>query len=344
MEKVGHSTLWGQAWKNYEDLGINIRWKNEWASFIQELHRSHVRLKNEPDLLIWAQGKTGAYFPKDGYSFLMNQKGWDNPEWWSKSIWKLKSPAKARIFLWCLLKRKIPTWDSLQARYLVGPGRCPLCKSDEEPIRHLFTSCTVSLKIWEELTSLLNVKAQWGSEPLEEAWRKWWQNFPDGNMRNLPLVFFWGVWLARNKCLFQDIITPSSVIASNCVAIYSAIPAPEGKNPPNRDKPVIIKEGIPWAFFDGASQNNKAGAGISIYLNSDHFLKAAVGLGSGSNNYAELAALHLLLCWLLQRNISTIQIFGDSLTVIKWVNGNVSCQKPNFKASVRRNFVFKVLF
>eukprot|EP00253_Pinus_taeda_P035564 PITA_35564 len=161
VEKVGLSNVWGQAWKNDVDLGLNVRWKNEWASFIQELHRSHVRLKEGTDKLIWALGKSGEYYPKEGYSYLMKQKGWDIPEWWSKSIWKLTSPAKARLFLWCMLKGKIPTWDRLQARYLIGPGRCPLCKLDEESIRHLFTSCTVSLKIWDELTG--------GSCPLHRA-------------------------------------------------------------------------------------------------------------------------------------------------------------------------------
>ena len=37
VEKVGHSTIWGQAWKSAEDLGLNIRWRNEWSSFVQEL-------------------------------------------------------------------------------------------------------------------------------------------------------------------------------------------------------------------------------------------------------------------------------------------------------------------
>eukprot|EP00253_Pinus_taeda_P033452 PITA_33452 len=140
VEKTGHSTIWVQAWKNDEELGINVRWKNEWCSFIQELQRSNVRLKNEPDLLIWNQGETSAYSPKDGYNFLMQKKGWGNPEWWSKHIWKLKCLAKARIFFWCMLKRKVPTWDILRARYLVGSGRCPLCKTEEESISHLFIS------------------------------------------------------------------------------------------------------------------------------------------------------------------------------------------------------------
>eukprot|EP00253_Pinus_taeda_P008342 PITA_08342 len=147
VEKTGHFTIWGQAWKNDEELGINIKWKNECFSFIQELHRSNVRLKNEPDLLIWAQGEIGEYSPKDRYSFLMQKKGWGNPEWWSKHIWKLKFRAKARIFFWCMLKRKVPTWDILQARYLFGLGRCPLCKIEEESISHLFISCVESEKI-----------------------------------------------------------------------------------------------------------------------------------------------------------------------------------------------------
>eukprot|EP00253_Pinus_taeda_P014434 PITA_14434 len=109
VEKIGQSTIWGQAWKSAEDLDLNIRWKNEWCSYIQELHRSNVRLNNDSDLLIWAQGDSGKYNPKDGYNFLMQNKGWSNPDWWSKLIWKLKGPVKAKIFLWCVLKKKVPT-------------------------------------------------------------------------------------------------------------------------------------------------------------------------------------------------------------------------------------------
>eukprot|EP00253_Pinus_taeda_P031126 PITA_31126 len=250
VEKVGHSTIWGQAWKNAEDLGLNIRWYNEWASYIEELQRSNVRIKNDQDVLMWAQGKTGVYSPKDGYSFLMDKKGWAAPEWWSKNLWQLKCPLKSRISLWCILKRKIPNWDILQA---------------------------------------------------------------------------------RNKCLFQDQDISTTSVATNSAAIYSSIPPPETKKAQNRDIPLIIKEGSPWAFFDGASQQNRAGAGICIHLNHDLSLRASVGLGQGSNNYAELSALRLLMCWSLQRSISSIQIFGDSMNVVKWVNGNALCQNQILK-------------
>eukprot|EP00253_Pinus_taeda_P030540 PITA_30540 len=331
VEKVGLSTIWGQAWKNAEDLGLNIRWHNEWASYIEELQRSNVRIKNDQDVLMWAQGKTGVYSPKDGYSFLMDKKGWAAPEWWSKNLWKLKCPLKSRTFLWCILKRKIPTWDILQARFFIGPGRCPLCKLDGETINHLFTSCAVSLRIWGELTGLLNLKAQWESIQLEEAWRNWWNKYPNGNLRNLPPIFFWGLWLARNKCLFQDLDISSTSVATNSAAIYSSIPPPETKKAQNRDTPLIINEGSPWAFFDGASQQNRAGARICIHLNHDHSIRASVGLGQGSNNYAELSALRLLMCWSIQRNILSIQIFGDSMNVVKWVNGNAMCQNQILK-------------
>eukprot|EP00253_Pinus_taeda_P012674 PITA_12674 len=109
VEKVGHSSIWCQAWKDGEDLQLDQRWWNEWSSFTQELARSNVRIKVGPDSLIWAHGETGDYFPKDGYKFIQSRKGWGEPEWWAKQIWKLKCPAKARLFLWCLLKKKIPS-------------------------------------------------------------------------------------------------------------------------------------------------------------------------------------------------------------------------------------------
>eukprot|EP00253_Pinus_taeda_P029408 PITA_29408 len=344
VERVGQSTIWGQAWKDDEALGLNARWKNEWEGFIKELQRTNVRIKDEPDCLMWAQSKSGEYSPKDGYSFLMGKKGWGCPEWWAKEIWKLKCPTKARLFFWCIMKRKVPTWDTLQARFLAGPGCCPLCKSDEESINHLFNACAFARKIWEEVMLLLKIKAQWGPDPLEVSWKKWWQSYPEGNMRNLPLIFAWGVWLTRNKSLFQDKDVPPSITATNITTIYTALPPPEDKVPKSKQNTLILQEGIPCGYFDGASQDNKAGAGMCIHINSEHSLKASVGLGSGTNNYAELSALRLLLCWLHHRNINTIQIFGDSLNVVNWVNGTATCQNQILKTIVDEILSLKTFF
>lgn len=63
-----------------------------------------------------------------------------------------------------------------------------------------------------------------------------------------------------------------------------------------------------------------------IYESSAHVLKASVGLGAGSNNFAELLALKFLICWLIQRHTFSIQTFGDSQNVIRWVNGQSTCR------------------
>lgn len=81
-----------------------------------------------------------------------------------------------------------------------------------------------------------------------------------------------------------------------------------------------------------------------IHVNANHILKASVGLGTGTNNFAEMSALRLLLCWLIQRNILTIQIFGDSLNVINWVNGKSSCKNQILKPLLEDLQVLKTSF
>lgn len=72
---------------------------------------------------------------------------------------------------------------------------------------------------------------------------------------------------------------PRTVTATLSVSIFSSIPEPETNPPPRQIKEIQLKEGIPWAFFDWAFQNNKAGAGIVIHENQDQRIKASVGLG-----------------------------------------------------------------
>eukprot|EP00253_Pinus_taeda_P020147 PITA_20147 len=326
IENPGLSSIWAQGWKSAELLDLDVHWRDEWNVFIQELNRSNVRLKDAPDSLVWAHAETGRYSPKAGYDFLMSRKGWAAPVWWAKPLFKLKCPKKARIFFWCALKNKIPTWDILQARFQLGPSRCPLCNDASESISHLFVSCHFTKSVWEESFKLLKCSGKWEGENLSNAWEYWWAHYPEKNMRNLPPIISWGIWISRNGCIFKGKSTPVNVIAVQVSAIFSCLPEPESSSSSTQRADPVIREGIPYAFFDGAAQNNVTGAGIIIHLNPLHSLKASVGLGSGSNNFAELSALKLLLCWLIHRNTLIVQIFGDSANVVNWVNGKFICR------------------
>jgi hypothetical protein len=77
------------------------------------------------------------------------------PVWWWKGLWKIKCPLKAHIFMWFLIKNKIPTWDRLKNRMIEGPGWCPLCKGDEETGVDLFLLFPFVRHIWEECSWML---------------------------------------------------------------------------------------------------------------------------------------------------------------------------------------------
>jgi ribonuclease HI len=43
-------------------------------------------------------------------------------------------------------------------------------------------------------------------------------------------------------------------------------------------------------------------------------------LGAGTNNYSEILALKILLLFVVEKGCKTLQVFGDSLLIINWVN------------------------
>jgi ribonuclease HI len=51
-----------------------------------------------------------------------------------------------------------------------------------------------------------------------------------------------------------------------------------------------------------------------------------MGLGPGTNNYAELMSRKLLLLFAKEKNVNSLQIFGDSLNVINWVRKSQQCR------------------
>ena len=76
-------------------------------------------------------------------------------------------------------------------------------------------------------------------------------------------------------------------------------------------------------FFYGSAIGNPqlCGAVGILFLTVDHFITFKAGLGVGTNNMAKLYVLKLLLILALNKQITNIQVFNDSLLVIKCLMG-----------------------
>ena len=50
---------------------------------------------------------------KLAYNLILQIEEADSATWWTKWIWKVSCPLKFKVFVWCCLKNKIPTWELL---------------------------------------------------------------------------------------------------------------------------------------------------------------------------------------------------------------------------------------
>lgn len=75
--------------------------------------------------------------------------------------------------------------------------------------------------------------------------------------------------------------------------------------------------------FDGCSKGNPghAGIGVAIYKNGQEIWHCSKYIGKKTNNQSEYSSLILGLQGALSLGINELQVFGDSLLVIKQING-----------------------
>jgi hypothetical protein len=223
------TTLWAQGWKSATDLDLNVEESAELKSYLTALKTSQIRLRDQEDELVWDRNDSGIYTPKEGYNHLIQDLVQAEPVWWWKKIWKVNCPAKSKLFWWSVLSNKAPTWDILQKRNFVGPGRCSLCKNEGETAQHLFLDCSYIRMVWTEVSSSLAKKFRWEGHTLEQAWRNWWENLSYKRYRILPLLIIWGVWLARNEAIFNEVSIAPEKTSLNSLAIFSSFAPSEGR-------------------------------------------------------------------------------------------------------------------
>ena len=134
------------------------------------------------------------------------------------------------------------------------------------------------------------------------------------------------VHLEGNKSNFFYDFTLSLVhVSSLCLGLLSSFPQ---DNIAVRIR-FVVEEGfdksLHWGYFDGsaAGEPKICGAGELLVIYDDHFFTFKASLGYGTNNFAELLGLKLLLTLALDKHLFKLQIFGDSQLVINWASGNI---------------------
>ena len=197
--------------------------------------------------------------------------------------------------MWCVLENRAPTWDILQKRSFQGPGWCVLCKKELESISHLFITCPFSIAVWKECMSLVGMDYRWEGNSVNSALENWWRSVTHKKLKSLPLLVIWGIWLARNGAIFQDKEFVLEITSAQSVGIYKALPKYVRATDQRRNLDYELDKTHPWGFFDGAAQNELCGGGDFLYLSDSHFFVLTMGLGPGSNNFAEIMSLKLLL-------------------------------------------------
>ena len=134
-------------------------------------------------------------------------------------MWKLRCPAKAKLLTWSNFENKTPTRDVLQHRNHHGPGWCSVCKDDIESIPHLFIHCRFVKEVWNVLSEVYGKQFGWVGETMDLAWGSWLVDRSMKSFSSLPVVVSWGIWIYRNRNIFEDKVVTPQLVAANSVAI-----------------------------------------------------------------------------------------------------------------------------
>ena len=137
----------------------------------------------------------------------------------------------------------------------------------------------------------------WVGEIMELTWGSWLADRSLKSFSSLPNIVSWGIWIYKNRNIFEDKVVTPQLVATSSVAIanhFVAVPSPSHVRLSPQES---IDKSCPWGFFDGATQGDPSlcGAGVVLYLKEGHFFHSRWGLGEGTNNKAELLALYMLL-------------------------------------------------
>lgn len=167
-------------------------------------------------------------------------------------------PIKIVLFGWLIWRGKVLNGENLVKHGHHGPFRCVICCSELESISHLFFRCPAVVALWQLFSSHF-LDPSWFPEDFISSASHW--DKLRGKFRSLPFFLIWEVWLARNRCLFDDVPFQNHRIFLAIMKWIDDRPSPVLSK---WDGSICIRPhevAIPAIYFDGACVEGVMGCG-----------------------------------------------------------------------------------
>eukprot|EP00253_Pinus_taeda_P009348 PITA_09348 len=181
-----------------------------WSSFTQSLSNMAIHHSRTKDVLVWAlPSKPLPISVKHIYAALSMQSAFSSLMVFPMPLWKVTCPLKMVLFLWLVFCNRNLTWEVLQQKGWMGPGRCSMCQKDTESNLHMFFQCPISMFIWYDLS--ISYGFPYLSFSSVQGEIMWWSG-QSVSRHSLFVHTCWLLWKWRNASIFQNSRKPVSAL------------------------------------------------------------------------------------------------------------------------------------
>jgi ribonuclease HI len=238
------------------------------------------------DFVGWSLTKTGTFSVRSAYhaewesqfgSRVNRGQGGGtmkpHPMW--DTIWKLKVPAKVKIYLWRLMQETIPCRAVLANRHVEVSAQCPLCEIGAEDTKHMLFQCPRAKLIWRKLgledlidkASSIDRAGQAVLEYLLCSEHQFTTVLGQSSIPELVAITTWYLWWERRQAVQGEKVKDPARTAIAIGALYSNFTAANSSKPKLRTmgwvKPLqnFVKVNVD-ASFDADDLRGATGAVI----------------------------------------------------------------------------------
>ncbi|XP_057775022.1 uncharacterized protein LOC130994001 [Salvia miltiorrhiza] len=161
----------------------------------------------------WTETDDGKFTTKSAYDVIKSRRNESthhaDDKWRMAEVWKTPAPHKVTVTTWRLLRNRLPTCDNIRKRGVLlaeEDQACQHCNEQDENASHLFTTCTKTQEIWDEIQKWCGISM---ARPASTAMH--WEMFGHCGKKKkirklLNMIWIgcvWMLWKKRNERIFE---------------------------------------------------------------------------------------------------------------------------------------------